>query len=102
MHYINHNLKFYRLSNRFRQTEIADKLKVTVGMVKTYENGSATPPVDVLIKIADMMQVSIDTLIKVKLTSKNYLNLKGESAPDLLYRVEMLEKIVNKKVNKNQ
>lgn len=100
MHYISHNLKYYRVSNRFRQQEIADKIKVSLGMVKTYELGIAVPPIETLIKIADMMQITIDTLVKVQLTSKNYLQIKGQSAPDLLHRVEALEKIVNKTVNK--
>lgn len=100
MHYIHHNLRFYRLHNRFLQHEIADKLKVTLGMIKTYETGIAVPPIEILIKIADMMHITLDTLVKVKLNSKNFLEVKDQSAPGLLERIEALEKTVNEKVNK--
>lgn len=100
MHYINHNLRFYRLRNRFTQPEIAAKLKATVGRIKMYEQDHATPQMDMVIKIADMMQVSLDTLIRVKLSEKNYLQKKGEQAPELHHRVEALEFAVNKIVNK--
>ena len=100
MHYVNHNLRFYRLHNRFTQQEIADELETTLGRIKMYEQGHATPPIDMLIKISNMLHVSLDTLIKVKLSAKNYLNLKGQTAPDLNLRLETLEQIVNKIVNK--
>ena len=100
MHYIHENIKFYRTHNRFTQQEVADKFEVTLGMLKTYERADAVPPVEVLMRIADVMRITIDTLIKVKLTPKNYLKVKGEGAPDLLQRVEALEFTVNKTVNK--
>jgi len=101
MNHIAHNLKFYRLYNRLLQKEVAENLKVTVGMVKSYEAGTV-PPIETLIKISDMMQISLDTLVKVKLNKNNYLKVKGQSDPDLLSRVEALEIAVNKNVNKKQ
>lgn len=98
--YINENLRFYRLHNRYTQQEIANKLKATLGQVKSYETNIAVPPIDMIIRIADMIGVSIDRLIRVKLSSKNYLSTKEEVPSDLLSRIDALEKKVNKTVNK--
>lgn len=87
MHYINHNLKFFREYKRYTQGDIAANIGATVGMIKTYENGKAVPQVEALIKIADMMNVSIDTLIRVKLTQKNYGKQEA--------RIDDLERKVN-------
>jgi transcriptional regulator with XRE-family HTH domain len=100
MHYVNHNLKFYREYNRYSQQEIANKLKTTLGRIKMYDRNGATPQIEMLIKIADMMQISLDTLIRTKLSEKNYLVKKGEMAPDLACRLEAVEFAVNKIVNK--
>ena len=100
--YINENLRFYRLHNRYTQQEIAIKLKATLGQVKSYETNIAVPPVDMIIRIADMIGISIDGLIRVKLSSKNYLNTKEGIPPDLLSRIDALEKKVNKTVNKSR
>lgn len=95
MHYINHNLRFYREQNRLNQDEVAKLLNTTLGRIKMYEQGKATPLVEMIVKIADMMQVSLDTLIRVKLTEKNYSGRRWIQAPDTALRVAELEKRVS-------
>lgn len=87
MHYVNHNIKFFREYKRYTQADIADMIGATLGMIKSYETGKAVPQVETLIKIADMMNISIDTLIRVKLTETNY----GKEE----VRIEELERKVN-------
>lgn len=87
MHYVNHNIKFWRQYKRYTQGDIADMVDATLGMIKSYETGTAVPQVETLIKIADMMNISLDTLIRVKLTEKNY----GKQE----VRINELEKKVN-------
>lgn len=100
MHYIQHNLRFYRKRNRYRQSDIAAKLKVSVGQVKTYETGIAVPPIDILIRIADMMKITLDDLVRKKLSEKNFPALSANPRQDILSRIKALEEVVNNTVNK--
>ena len=109
MHYINHNLRFFRLRNRYTQEELAAKLKTTLGRIKTYETGAATPQIEMIVAIADLMGISLDTLVKVKLDENNYqkegkhLTVKGSETPTSLQeRVSALEaitKAITKQMN---
>lgn len=57
--------KIKELRNKYRltQTELATQIGVTKSTVAAYENDSRTPSYDVLIKIADVFKVSIDSLL---------------------------------------
>lgn len=91
-HYINHNIKFWRQYKRYTQTDVADILLTTVGRIKQYEK-ITYPPAEMIIKIADMMNISLDTLFKTKLTQANYG--KEESRIEALEkRLKRLEKTV--------
>ncbi len=71
-HHINHNIKFWIAYKRYTYQDVADMLDTTLGRIKTYVGGVAVPPAEMLMKIADMMNVSLDTLFRTKLTAKNY------------------------------
>lgn len=45
------------------QEELAEKSDISRVMVSRYENGMATPTIDVLISLADALNVSIDYLL---------------------------------------
>jgi transcriptional regulator with XRE-family HTH domain len=96
MQFIGQNVKWYREHKRLTQQEVADTLNTTLGRVKTYESGAAIPPVEILINIATWIDVSIDALIKVKLSEKNYLKLKKETEKEnsLFSKLKALEQRV--------
>lgn len=52
-----------RKLNKMTQTEVAAYLKISQPSYIRYENGSAEPSYDNLVKIADLFDVSIDYLL---------------------------------------
>jgi transcriptional regulator with XRE-family HTH domain len=96
--FISENIKFYRAYQRVSQKELAASLGITIAMVKSYERvGNVTPSIIALIKIATMLNVSLDALIKIELTNDNYLLLKKEFIADKknISAIEKLEKRVS-------
>ena len=105
MQFIGHNVKWYRQYKRLTQQEVSDLLSTTLGRIKTYEAESAIPPIEILINIAEWIGISIDALIKIKLSEKKYPLLKKESVKektlyaklnDLEQRVYAIEKKLHK------
>ena len=56
-------IKDLRMKNKYTQLEFAEKLGVTKSSVSAYENDSRTPSYEVLIKMADIFGVSIDSIL---------------------------------------
>ena len=56
-------LKKLRIQKGYSQPKLGEKLNKSVTTICRYENNEQTPPIDVLIKIARLYNVSIDYLI---------------------------------------
>ena len=56
-------LKDLREDNDLHQHDIADLLKITRQQYSLYETGRRTIPIDLLIKVADYYNVSIDYIV---------------------------------------
>lgn len=63
------NLKSLRTDNDYGQKEIADAIGISRSRYSNYENGISEPNVDVLIKLSDFFNCSIDDLLKNKLNT---------------------------------
>lgn len=57
------NIYELRKLNRFTQREVAQRLGISQPSYIRYENGSAEPTLDNLVKIADLYDVSVDFLL---------------------------------------
>lgn len=57
------NIKYVREKKALTQKECADTLGITLRAWQTYEQGVSEPKQDLLCKIADMFNVSIDYLL---------------------------------------
>ena len=57
------NITKFRKQKRMTQEMLADSLGVTFAAVSKWERGVATPDLDLIISMATIFQVSIDTLI---------------------------------------
>lgn len=56
------NLKVLRINKDMRQSELAEALGVTQAAVARYEAGITTPNEEVLLKYADLFDVSLDQI----------------------------------------
>lgn len=70
------NIKFIREHKRITYKEFAAEINVSEGQAKTYELRGITPPLEVLCSIADFAGVSVDALIREKLSASNITQLK--------------------------
>ena len=56
------NLKDIRIKNKYNQEDIAEQLGVTKQTISNWEKGKRTPDINHLIKLANIYQVTLDTL----------------------------------------
>lgn len=59
---LGHNLKIYRTKNNYSQVDIANILNVTKQTVSNWEKGKRLPDINILIKLANLYNVTLDTL----------------------------------------
>lgn len=57
------NLKNYRLMVGMTQKKMAQMLEISERGYRNYENGRNQPSIDDLVKIADLFNVSLDSLV---------------------------------------
>ncbi len=71
------NISYLRKKNNLSQKELASILNKKTSIISSYEIGKATPPLDVLLKLADYFKVSLDSLIheEIEENKKNNLNV---------------------------
>lgn len=56
-------LKELRLEKGLRQIELAQLINVSIQTISGYETGYAQPPIDILIKLADVLETTTDNLL---------------------------------------
>lgn len=61
--YLGKNIRFLRKSAKMSQTDLAEKIDVVTTSVSGYESEKATPSFDVLLKMAEIFEVSLDDLV---------------------------------------
>lgn len=59
------NLRALRIKHQFSQEKLAEKLQITRGRYVKYEDGTSEAPYDILKRIAQYYQLSIDLLLSV-------------------------------------
>lgn len=57
------NLERIRKDKKVSQSTLGEQLELTQQMISSYEKGTSSPNVEVLVKIADYFHVSIDALV---------------------------------------
>lgn len=64
---LNHNLKTIRQAKGISQEELAIRLHVVRQTVSKWEKGLSVPDADMLIKIADVFEISVGDLLETKI-----------------------------------
>lgn len=72
---IGKRIKELRNKYKFTQTELAEKVGVTKSTIAAYENDSRLPSYEVLIKMAYVFNVTIDSLLSER--SDNVIDISG-------------------------
>ncbi|HEY5511302.1 MAG TPA: LexA family transcriptional regulator [Prolixibacteraceae bacterium] len=67
--FLSENVKFLRKRKRLTQNDLAETLGTKRSSINNYENGTAIPPMNVLIGLSDLFNLSIDTLVRINLSS---------------------------------
>lgn len=93
---ISENLKYLRKKKGLTQQQFADVMEIKRSLVGAYEEERADPKYDLLKKIADFFELSIDDLINEKITDKWTPKPKGDSS-----NVRVLSITVDKEDNEN-
>lgn len=60
---LNERIRALRMANGWSQVELAKKLGVTKQSVSNWENDNIQPSIEMLVKIADVFNVSTDNLL---------------------------------------
>lgn len=58
------NLKFFRKKNGYTQEQIAEKIGVSRQAVAKWERGEALPDIENIIALADVYEVTVDSLVR--------------------------------------
>lgn len=72
------NIRHYRKEKGLSQEEMAVRLHVVRQTVSKWENGKSVPDAEVLIKIADLLDVSVRNLLGVEMEENNEKDLTEE------------------------
>jgi transcriptional regulator with XRE-family HTH domain len=76
MKIINQNVRFLREREKWTQKEFATKLDISVSQLGAYEEFRATPPLPIVVKIADLFKIDLDTLIRIDMGKGSAKKLK--------------------------
>jgi len=82
-----------RKQNNLNQSQLADKIGVSLTQLQRYENKGVQPPADVLKKLADTFNVSIDYLVYGDTEQKAQQSIKDN---ELLAQFKAVEQLDNK------
>lgn len=92
-------IRKYRKDNNMTQKELAEKSNISLRALSNYENGSRIPPLEILIKIANIIDIPLDGLtdnvdIDDLQDLKNILGYKKTTNfNDFLLSIKLLTKI---------
>lgn len=82
-----------RKLNNLNQSQLADKIGVSLTQLQRYENKGVQPPADILKKLADTFNVSIDYLVYGDTEQKAQQSIKDN---ELLAQFKAVEHLDNK------
>lgn len=85
-----------RKQAKFSQVELADKINISKSQMIRYENKGVQPPADILNKMADIFNTSVDFLINGNNDEKAKATLKNS---ELLQKLKDIEALPEREKN---
>lgn len=95
------NIRSFRKKQGLVQEQLAEAMGVTVSAVSKWEQGIATPDINMIMGLADFFQISVDVLLGYEIQNHNVEEL-AEKMKELCYRKELekLEEVTEKALQK--
>ena len=69
---LSENIKRYRKQNRLTQEQLAEVMGVSTGAVHKWEAAMSVPEVDMILKLADFFDISVDVLVGYKVRDNTF------------------------------
>lgn len=100
---LNENIKYFRKAKGISQEEMAVALNVVRQTVSKWENGLSVPDADILIHMAELLDVSVSRLLGIEPDNSHDLNLSEEleKLNEQLAKIQRKEKLI-KQANKKR
>ncbi|PID87814.1 MAG: hypothetical protein CSB06_03385 [Bacteroidia bacterium] len=80
MSYLERNIRKIRLSKQMSQTEFAELFGLKRTTLGAYEEGRAEPKIALLIRIADYFDLSLDQLVRKKITVNEIFHVDNKTS----------------------
>lgn len=87
---IGEQIQKLRKENNLNQSQLADKIGVSLTQLQRYENKGVQPPADILRKLADTFNVSIDFIVYGDSQEKAQQSIKDNELLSQFKAVEQL------------
>ena len=84
-------LKESRKKRKLTQKEVAARLDCSVNTIRHYEDNSQSPPIENLVRLAIMYNVSVDYILG--LSDRTYLYIDDLSVKQQKFLLNMLEQV---------
>lgn len=85
------NIRSLRKQNSFTQEQLAEALGVTVSAVYKWESSQSIPEVKMLMELADLFEISVDTLLGYDRQNENIEN-----------RIKRIEQYISEEILRKQ
>ena len=72
------NLKLFRKTKGYSQEELAIRLSVVRQTISKWEKGLSEPDADMIIRIAEVFEVSVSEIMGAKIDNENDINIVAE------------------------
>ncbi|HRQ29119.1 MAG TPA: helix-turn-helix domain-containing protein [Saprospiraceae bacterium] len=82
------NIRYLRKKFHVSQQELADAVSVARNTIGDYERGKTEPTIQGLIRIADYFKISVDELLKVKISHQDYEIIRSKDLRVLAISVD--------------
>ena len=82
---LSENIKKYRKQNRLTQEQLAEVMGVSTGAVHKWESAMSVPELDMILKLADFFDLSVDVLVGYE--------VKNNTLDAMLKRIGVLAKV---------